>query len=1192
MHLRHGTASMGRGESVDRRVRGMRRGLVALCLWLLCACALAGVPQRPRFRIVGPPQGLPSTDIKALAHDRDGYLWIGTADGLARYDGVGMRIWRNDPEHPEGLPGNNVQALLVDASDRIWVAVEGAGVSVLDSGRRRFIHYRMASHRALASDDVWAMASQGEAVWLGTFGGGVTRVLPGGQMRTWTSEKGGLPSDVVLSLAVDARGVLWAGTTAGLARFDGERFVAVPLPDEEGKQLVYSLTWQQDGLWVGGSQGVWQRRGDGWTRPAWSPMFERPNAMLSILSLPAGEHWIGSQRGLWHQEVEQPPVPVALGGADIPRAIGSLLRERGAALWTPVLGRGLGYLRSDWRQLAELRGREDGLQGAMYRALGRAEDGGVWMGGMDGRVEHMDADGQVASLPDAALERLHSVKPVAIAEDPGHRLWLAHRNGLIRISHDGAIDEWTSDDATDPVPAGQIAWLLHAGDGTQWLAAPGGGVQQRDPETGRVLLDLPAGEASGLGEADIESMVLAPSGEPWIAGATGILRFDPATRRFMPVPAMGGTRAYALAFDGRTRLWLQRLSGLEEYRRDGDNWRLVARVDARRGMPAVAAAALRVDGAHRVWLTTSRGLYRWDPAHNVLRHPGAQDETSSEEYLERAAVLRDDGVLVAATADGGLRLFDTRMADAAPVRPRLRFDAMAVRRNGDWQDLPMRSDMRLAASDRELRIRARLLAYDDPLANRYWFWLEGFDHGWVALGNSGERVFTALTPGRYVVRVRAQDASGNVAAEQRLAFVVLPPWWRSGWAIAAYALLGLLALGWLALAYRERLKRRNAWQLAEHKRELAEQASEAKSRFLATLGHEVRTPMTGVLGMAELLQATPLDPRQRSHVAAIRHAGEHLLRLVNDALDLARIEAGKLQLANADFVLRPLLDDIAGLMAPVAERKGLAFVEQVEPDAPLVVHGDRTRVQQILLNLVGNAVKFTDTGHVALETSGLQPQGVRFVVSDTGPGLNEEQRQRLFRRFEQAEGARTATRYGGSGLGLAISQELAAAMGGRISVESEVGKGTRFIVDLPLPVGSESAPTSETAAAPATGTSGASLRLLLVEDDPIVAETLAGLLRAQGHAVVHAGHGLGALTEVATGRFDAALLDLDLPGMDGLTLARVLRDQGFTAPLLAVTARSDPGAEAQARAAGFDDFLRKPVGGEQLAAAIAAIVRR
>jgi signal transduction histidine kinase len=550
-------------------------------------------------------------------------------------------------------------------------------------------------------------------------------------------------------------------------------------------------------------------------------------------------------------------------------------------------------------------------------------------------------------------------------------------------------------------------------------------------------------------------------------------------------------------------------------------------------------------------------------------------------------LLRDDGLLVAATADGGLRLVDTTLADPAPMRPVLRFDSLAVRRAGDWQALPVGGDLQLQPQDREVRIRARLLVFDDTPANRYWSRLEGFDRGWVALGNTGERVFTGLAPGRYTVRMRAQDAAGNAASEQRLHFEVLPPWWRSVWAQVAYALLLLAVVGLLAWLYRARLKRKHAWQLAEHKRQLAEQASEAKTRFLATLGHEVRTPMTGVLGMSELLQASHLDTRQRSQVDAIRRAGEHLLRLVNDALDLARIEAGKLQLSNADFLLRPLLDEIASLMAPVAERKGLVFVDAIAPSTPLALHGDRTRVQQILLNLIGNAVKFTENGHVSLETFALHPHGLRFVVADTGPGLNDEQKTRLFRRFEQADGARTASRYGGSGLGLAISQELAAAMGGRILVDSTPGSGTRFVVELPLPDGA----AHMHAATPMYALPGMrNVRLLLVEDDPIVAEVMQGLLAQLGHTVTLAGHGLAALAEVDQQPFDAALLDLDLPGMDGLALAKLLRARGFTAPLLAVTARSDGDAETSARAAGFDGFLRKPVTGELLAQALEALL--
>ena len=1165
-----------------------RRLGTLLGLWLLCACALAAVPERPRLRIVGAGQGLPSTAIKALARDRDGYLWVATADGLARHDGVGMRLWRHQPGDPRGLPGNNVQALLVDARDRVWVATEGGGISVLDAQRQGFVHYRKATHPQLGSDDIWAFAQHAGSVWFGAYDGGLHRIGDDGTIHRYAAASDGLPSDTVLALAVDAGGALWIGTDAGLARMQGGRIEGVRLPGTAAPPLVYSLTMQADGLWVGTSDGVWRRDAGGdWTQPAWSPMFRRPNAMNAIVRARDGGSWIASQRGLWRQQGAEPPSPVRLGGPDIPRGITAMLQDADGALWVPVAGVGLGYLRPDWRQLAQYAGETDGLQGAMYRALAPARDGGFWLGGFNGMVERLATDGGIGRLDDDSLARLRSIKLLAIAEDTGGRLWLGHRNGLLRVGSDGAIDEWRSGDPRDATPPGQVDQLQVAPDGSLWLSAPGAGVQQRDPASGRVLREIPADAAHGLATGDIEALVVSPRGEVWVAGADGVAVLDAAQGTFRRLPGFGGERVYALAFDGDRMLWLQRQSGLVHYVARGGRWQAADRVDSAHGMPAVGASGMRVDLRHRPWVSTSRGLYRYDPRTRNLRRHGIRDGSGSQEFVDHALAMSAEGVLAAATADGGIVLVDTTAADPVATVPSLRFDRLSVRRNGEWRDIPLQAGLRLGRDDREFRIRARLLAFEDPESNRYWSRLDGFDRAWVALGASGDRVFTGLAPGRYTLRMRARDAAGNAAREQRLAFAVPPPWWRSWWALLLYLVLALLAVAAAAAAYRARLKRRHALQLTEAKRVLAEHASEAKSRFLATLGHEVRTPMTGVLGMSELLRATQLDDRQRSQVDAIHRAGEHLLRLVNDALDLARIEAGKLELATADFALRPLLDEVAALMAPVAERKGLAFVDSMDAGTPAALHGDRTRIQQILLNLLGNAIKFTESGHVSLETSALAPRGVRFVVADSGPGLSREQQARLFRRFEQADGARTAARYGGSGLGLAISQELATAMGGGIAVESAPGQGSRFIVELPLAHADMQPPPAS--AAPLRAVAG-SLRLLLVEDDPIVAEVMQGLLREQGHVVVHAGHGLGALAEVASQRFDAGLLDLDLPGLDGLALARMLRAQGFVAPLLAVTARSDADAEAQAHAAGFDDFLRKPVSGAMLAQALHARV--
>ncbi|MCX7042260.1 MAG: ATP-binding protein, partial [Gammaproteobacteria bacterium] len=358
-------------------------------------------------------------------------------------------------------------------------------------------------------------------------------------------------------------------------------------------------------------------------------------------------------------------------------------------------------------------------------------------------------------------------------------------------------------------------------------------------------------------------------------------------------------------------------------------------------------------------------------------------------------------------------------------------------------------------------------------------------------------------------------------------------------------------------------------------------------RFLAMLGHEIRTPMTGVLGMAELLQGSNLEPRQRLQVDAIQRAGDQLLRLVNDALDLARIEAGKLALDEKPFDLHALLDEVSATLQALANAKGLLFSLQRAPGTPRVLRGDAGRLRQILLNLGGNAIKFTDTGEVALRSAGT-PHGLLLEISDSGPGMSGEQVARLFQRFEQGGDLRASQRLAGSGLGLAICQELAVAMQGRIDVQSQPGQGTCFRVTLPLPVATVDDLLPEPARRAVRKVNG--LSILVVEDDVTVADVITGLLDSLGHEAVHAAQGLAALTALSQSRFDFAFLDLDLPGLDGFELARIIRSQGHTLALVALTARTDTQAEPLALAAGMHGFLRKPVTSSLLQSKIEAVL--
>ena len=1171
--------------------------------WLLLFCLLsasapAAVPEIPRFRLLGAGDGLPSTTIPALARDRAGHLWIATWDGLARYDGVGFKVWRHDPADPASLSGNVVQALHIDARDRIWVATENGGLSMMGPDRAGFRHYRQAQYPQMGSDDVFAIASRGDEVWFGTFGGGLHRMAADGRITRFVAAEGSgnLPSDNVLSLAFDAEGALWVGTMGGLARYAGGRLQRQSLPGGDGL-IIYSVTADGDAMWVGASDGVhrWTPAG-GWVSPPWSPMFARPNALIAMTSDGQGEYWLASQGGLWRTEGDRAPAPVNYDAQNtgIGRVLQAVLALPDGGLWVPVPTRGLAYLRSDWRRIAAFSSAQ-GLGGGLYRGLSQAGADGIWIASSTGKMERLDTrSGHVVPLPHHAA-RLGELRLTSVRQDRHGQLWIGHRSGLIRIDpRTGALQQW-GQDGDDAVPDNtSVDWLVEAPDDTLWLVSQMGSVQQRDLRSGRVLRTIVKQEDGG-GLPDIEGIAVAPDGRVWLGGAAGMMVWDATSGRFAAMGAMGGERVYAFAFEHADRLWLHRMSGVEAWRRDGTRWVRERRIGAAEGLPAVESTGLAVDPQRRVWLGTRRGLFRIDPnldgSRALLRNFGVREGLLSQELNDRGLLMTTDGLLASTAADGSVALLDTHVPDPRPVTPNLVLDSLQVSRGDDVLPLRIDQPLVLQPNDHELLVGTRLLSYENPLGNRYRSLLDGFDSGWVDQGNSGERVFSSLTPGRYELRVQAYDAAGNASRELVVPVRVLPPWWRSAWGLALFATAGAVLLAIAAAAYRRRVRRRAAWQLAEHKREVAEQASQAKTRFLATLGHEIRTPMTGVLGMTELLQATPLDERQKGYADAIQRAGTHLLRLVNDALDLAKIEAGKLELQQVEFDLHALIADVVALMGVVAGKRGLAFQDGIAANVPRVVRGDPLRLRQILLNLLGNAIKFTESGHVSLHALPLAPQGVRLVVGDTGPGINAEQQTRLFRRFEQAEGAQTTARYGGSGLGLAICQELAVAMGGQIDVDSAPGEGTRFSVDLPAlqVVAGDGEYTPSVAEAELAAQAGP-LHILLVEDDAMVADVVASLLRARGHRVTHAPHGLAALAEVVTTVFDMAFLDLDLPGLDGVALARQLRLHGVTTPLVALTARTDAEAEPTARQAGFDDFIRKPVTGDMLADVVARVL--
>jgi signal transduction histidine kinase/ligand-binding sensor domain-containing protein/DNA-binding NarL/FixJ family response regulator len=1169
---------------VRRQHRHSRRRAPAFRLagavLLLCFGLLASVLQaadKPlalrQYQYWTSEDGLAQNSITAVGESHKGIIWLASHEGITRFDGA-----RLDPV--PALRGGSFEA----SATALWVAPD-------------------------------------DALWVATVGRGVARLQIHESHRYWTRADG-LPSDAVLSVLGTSDGRLFAGTAGGVAWLEGERFAPVPgLPllkvqgiasDPQGNvwfaargQPLYRLAADGavdslplpggsagavvvagDGtLWASTQQGLLRRDSDGSTR-----LYRQEDGLASLLLRHLlldrdGSLWIAHEGYGLQRYAHGRFEPFDLAQGLHHRFVQALFQDSYGALW---IGTSLGVGRLRDAPVVTF-DQSAGLAGNFVRTVVATPEGVIWAGSDDGGLTRIDGyRARRYGLADGLLGE--SVRSLGLAPDGA--LWIAvFGHGLQRRQG----DHWQSWTTADGLPSALIRTLLVEPDGGVWLGtADNGLVHFADGRFRTIDLD------HGLPSNDIRSLLRRRNGDLVVGtGDAGIavLVDGQVTRRFLRSDGLPSERVFALFEDARRRLWIGSENGLALLE-DGRLRDLGALGDT-----FSRAVFFIVDDAKQgLWLTGNRGLTHFPAASIEQLRIWSGDPASAPETrrIERSDGLSGQQInggtqpAGARAADGrlwlptarGLAMIDPARLTHAPSLPRMQIESVQV--NGEVHGFK-NSRLALAAGQNRIEIGyggVYTPGIDQP---HYQTRLDGLDLDWNKASGDRSAEYAALSPGRYRFRVRAVSAGGVPGVgEAAIDFQIAPFVWQQAW---FWLLAGLGMVGFVAAVVARRHRRlieersQLSVEVALRTRELSEalvhtqRLMRAKTTFLANMSHELRTPLTAILGFAE--QALQNVPRhlQPALLRIERHA-RLLLELVNDVLDASRIDAGQLVIEPQLVAPLAVIDEAVALLGERAREKGLYLRILPHWPLPALVQGDPLRLKQILLNLIGNAIKFSDRGEVTIEVAADPDDGHWwFDVIDQGIGISIEQQQRLFRAFEQAD-VSTSRRYGGSGLGLYISRQLAEQMGGRIGIDSEPGRGSRFRVELPLPAAPEwidrppPRPAARTEAPAAPQLTG---RVLIAEDVDDLRELFTAMVGATGASVVMVENGQQAVDRALHELFDLILMDIHMPVMDGREATRLLRDRGYRGPIIALTADVLGENIAAHRLAGCDAVLSKPI---------------